>query len=75
MTPDRFRECLTRLRFSTRGLADVLGCDDRMVRRWSAGRVPIPAEIVAWLGQAADVPEPTPDWRRGALPASFTETC
>lgn len=49
MTPDRFRECLTALNWSQRGLALLLDVDDREVRRWAAGKYEIPSRIAAWL--------------------------
>ncbi len=69
MTPDRFRECLTLLRWSQRGLADALQCDDRLVRRWAAGDADVPPEVAAWLdalGKALEaLPAPTA-WRTRA---------
>lgn len=47
MTPDRFRECLAALDWSQRGLADLLGVQERQVRRWAQG---------------ARIPEPVADW-------------
>jgi hypothetical protein len=49
MTPAEFRICLELLAWSQRGLAKVLGLDDRMVRRWAAGQNEIPGNIAAWL--------------------------
>ena len=69
MTPGRLRECLAWLRWSQRGLAEALGCDDRLVRRWAAGTGPVPDEVAAWLERlaAAHAAMPAPqDWRRGA---------
>ncbi len=40
----------------------MLGCDDRLVRRWGSGHMPIPPEVAAWLEAAADVPLPEPSW-------------
>lgn len=48
MTPDRFRECLTALHWSQRGLAALLDVDERQVRRWAAGAT-IPPPVAAWL--------------------------
>lgn len=66
MTPDRFRECLTLLRWSQRGLAEALECDDRLVRRWASGDADIPPSVAAWLAALADahaaLPAPT-GWR------------
>ena len=54
MTPTRLREALAALHWSQRGLAAILGVDERQVRRWAAGAYPVPARIAAWLeGMAA----------------------
>lgn len=53
MTPDRLRECLALLRWSQRGLADVLAVDERQVRRWATGAYPVPEPVAAWLSAAA----------------------
>ena len=53
MTPDRFRECLALLHWSQRGLAQILYCDDRLVRRWAQGSEPVPESIGRWIEQLA----------------------
>ena len=72
MSPDRFRECLGLLRWTQRGLADVLKCDDRLVRRWGSGDADIPASVAAWLetlGKVhAELPPPL-GWKRRATTA------
>ena len=76
MSPDRFRECLALLRWSQRGLADALECDNRLVRRWAAGDAEIPASVAAWLETLAKVlaemPAPT-GWRRRSFAGSKSE--
>ncbi len=66
MTPTRLRDAIACLGWTQRGLARMLDCDERMVRRWTAGSGPIPSEIAAWLDRlaaaAAANPAPT-DWR------------
>ena len=42
MTPPEFRICLELLAWSQRGLARLLGLDDRTVRRWASGQNEIP---------------------------------
>lgn len=42
-------ECLTLVRWSQRGLADVLECDNRLVRRWAAGESEIPAGVASTI--------------------------
>ncbi|MET3352398.1 UNVERIFIED_ORG: ribosome-binding protein aMBF1 (putative translation factor) [Xanthobacter viscosus] len=67
MTPDRFRECLTLLRWSQRGLADALECDDRLIRRWASGDADIPASVAVWLetlGQFHAAAPPPTGWKR-----------
>ena len=49
MTPERFRECLDIIGYTTRGIADLLGRDDRRIRRWSGGTIAIPADVAEWL--------------------------
>ena len=66
MTPDRFRECLALLRWSQRGMAEALQCDDRLVRRWASGYAGIPSAVAAWLealGQAHEALPPPASWR------------
>lgn len=67
MTPTRLRDCLALLRWSQRGLADALACDDRLVRRWASGDAEVPPEVAAWLDKLAAThqthPPPT-DWRK-----------
>lgn len=67
MTPDRLRECLALLRWSQRGFAEALSCDDRLVRRWASGDATIPPDVAAWLEAlaAAHAAHPAPSgWRR-----------
>lgn len=57
---------LAALRWSLRGLADALECDDRLVRRWASGGAPVPAEVAAWLrllGAAHQANPPPQGWR------------
>lgn len=70
MTPQRCRECRARLGLSLQGMADVLGTDTRLIRRWESGQRPVPAKIAAWLEVAADVPLPEPSWFERADAAS-----
>ena len=71
MTPDRMREALFLLRWSQRGLAEALECDDRLVRRWASGDAEIPVSVAAWLETLAQCHEAAPPpkaWRRRAAP-------
>ena len=49
MSADRFRECLSMLHWSQRGVAEILYCDDRLVRRWADGSEPVPEAVESWL--------------------------
>ena len=66
MTPDQFRDSLDALDWTLRGLATLLGCDDRHVRRWASGAMPVPDSVGAWLAGLAAVHAASPpprDWR------------
>lgn len=63
MTPERFRECLSLLAWSQRGLAAILDMDERQVRRWAAGAA-IPEPIAAWLEKLARFHERNPPPQR-----------
>jgi hypothetical protein len=71
MTPTRYRECLEFLGLPQRGLAQILGCSDRLTRAWATGRSAIPVGIADWLEKWVAVrlahpdPEPPDDWHRG----------
>jgi ribosome-binding protein aMBF1 (putative translation factor) len=45
----RFRAARETLRWSIRGLAKVLGQDERKVRRWESGQYEPPTEVLEWL--------------------------
>ena len=49
MTPDRFRECLTALHWTQRGLARILDRPEGTVRQWARGAVRIPEDVKHWL--------------------------
>ncbi len=69
MSPDRFRDCLAALRWSQRGLAEVLETHERTVRRWATGDVIIPSNVAQWLEDLADahLARPLPSgWRKAA---------
>jgi transcriptional regulator with XRE-family HTH domain len=53
MTPARFRECVNVLQWSQRQLADCIGVNDRLVRRWASGATVIPDHIEGWLERVA----------------------
>ncbi len=61
---DRFRECLAVLGWSQRGLAAMIGMDERQVRRWAAGEGVVPEDIATWLETLARVHEDNPPPRR-----------
>ncbi len=73
MSPSQLRDALALLRWSQRGLAEALGCDDRLVRRWAAGDAAIPAEIAGWLATLAAThrAHPPPEtWRSRRIGAA-----
>lgn len=53
MTPTRFRECLDLLRWSQRGLAEALACNERTIRRMATGASDIPSQLAGWLERHA----------------------
>jgi hypothetical protein len=67
MTPDELRNALGALRWSQRGLAEILGCDDRLVRRWVGGEAAVPPDVADWLQDLAELHASLPPpaaWRR-----------
>jgi hypothetical protein len=64
MTASRFRECLALLHWSQRGLAEILYCDDRLVRRWAQGSEPVPETIAGWIEKLASTHQAAPPPRR-----------
>ena len=72
MTPERFRQCLDALSWSGRGLAALLGIDERQVRRWASGEYEVPDNIAAWLERLARFHERNPPPVR--TPASRPDT-
>jgi hypothetical protein len=60
MTPDRFRECLAALHWSQRGLAEILYCDDRLVRHGAQGTEPVPESIARWIEKLTQTHEAAP---------------
>ena len=45
MTPDQLRDLLTRAGLSQRGAARELGIDERTMRRYVAGDLPVPRVV------------------------------
>lgn len=67
MPPSLFRATIARLGWTLRGLAAMLECDDRLVRRWASGETDIPPQIATWLFalDRAHQENPIPtDWRQ-----------
>lgn len=54
MTPVRLNECLFIIGWSGNRLANHLGLNERTVRRWLAGRNPVPASVGDWLEKRVD---------------------
>ena len=53
MTPNRLRECLVRLNWSTAALAAMAQVSPVTARRWQAGKRPIPEQVGAAIEAAA----------------------
>ncbi|AHJ66346.1 Hypothetical protein GbCGDNIH4_7189 [Granulibacter bethesdensis CGDNIH4] len=69
LTPDRLRQILDLIHWSGRGLAAILKCDERLVRRWAAGSIEIPETVASWLEILADTHSANPppqSWRQRA---------
>lgn len=60
MTPTALREALEVLRWTQRGLADVLGTHQTTVRRWATGQQEIPASVADWLDNLANFHRESP---------------
>ena len=57
MTPDRLRECLRALNWSTAALAATARVSPVTARRWLNGKVPIPADVARIVEQMAALAE------------------
>jgi len=71
MTKEELAVSLHVMGWTGRHLASVLGCDERMVRRWGLGEAPVPAPIARWLTTLRRCHErhPAPeDWRTRTPP-------
>jgi hypothetical protein len=69
MSPDQLRDALGALRWSQRGLAEILECDDRLVRRWIGGEMTVPPDVAEWLLELSNLHTSLPPpaaWRRRA---------
>lgn len=74
MTPDRFKECLDILGYSTAQIADLCGrSDDRRVRRWGTGQRQIPYAVADWLEGLVAYFEAHPPPQPVQLPGSAIE--
>lgn len=68
MPPTEFRNCLAGLNTNQRDIAGCIPVDDRLVRRWAAGGVPIPPEVAGWLralcveGEISSIPMEVAGW-------------
>jgi ribosome-binding protein aMBF1 (putative translation factor) len=65
MTPDRFRDIVTKLEgepmlLSYTSLARMLEYDARLVRRWAAGKEAVPNDVGEWLEKLAAFLEANP---------------
>lgn len=57
---------LARLGWNNATLANTLGCNEKLVRKWLAGEIKPPLEILLWLQSLIAFVEahPAPDWRQ-----------
>jgi transcriptional regulator with XRE-family HTH domain len=53
MTSRTLADALRMIGWSQRELARRAGVDETRVRRWAAGKAPIPPALAAWLAKAA----------------------
>jgi transcriptional regulator with XRE-family HTH domain len=68
MTGERFATLRHATGWSRRYVADLLQCDEKLVRRWETGAAPVPAQVAEWLAAVARAIERLPapdDWRQG----------
>jgi hypothetical protein len=69
MTPLEMQGALERIYWPNYHLARQLGCNEKLVRKWLAGLVPIPPRVGDWLARLAAahavLPPPAPaEWRQ-----------
>jgi hypothetical protein len=55
MTPDRFRECLDRLGWSSTELATHADVSPVTARRWLSGKLTIPDHVAHTIGKMAEL--------------------
>ena len=66
MTPDELALVIPRLGWTETYVAELLSCDDGLVRQWCDGRTAIPPAVVSWLvdlRSAHDAHPPPVGWR------------
>lgn len=73
MTPARFLDCLTALRWTPINLASALQCDLSWIEALETGREDVPTELATWLESLAKVhaSSPTPVVFRGQRAMAF----
>ncbi|MBZ5763460.1 hypothetical protein LAV84_28630 [Rhizobium sp. VS19-DR104.2] len=49
MTPDRFRECLNLIRWTSIDLVNSLHCDLAWIEALESGEVAIPGDVATWI--------------------------
>jgi hypothetical protein len=64
LSGDEFRCALASLNWSIRGLADMLGVQPTVARRWAGGVARVPPDIAAWLTGMAGHIQANPPPRR-----------
>jgi hypothetical protein len=66
MTRAQFAVVLGALEWNNSALARALRCDEKLIRRWAAGELAIPARVASWLWSLAEVMRlypPPREWR------------
>jgi hypothetical protein len=74
MTPTELDHALCAIDWSNGRVAGQLGCTESLVRKWLAGRTPIPPPVGRWLAElaAAHTAHPPPaGWRVEQRLAAF----
>jgi hypothetical protein len=72
MTAAEMQRALATLRWTYRYPAELLGCDEKLVRRWACGEIAIPAAVADWLAECEQIasrvrfPAPPENWRVNA---------
>ena len=53
ITPDRFRECLNLIRWTTIDLVNALHCDLAWIEALESGEIAVPIDVASWIENLA----------------------